>query len=75
MTSENVLALIFAICFGADFEIAVAGGMIQKELVSRQVTSENVLALILSVGRYWIWICGGKGIVSKIDSQQANDIR
>ena len=49
MTSENVLALISAMCFGADFEIVVDGGMIQKQLVSRRMTSENVLALIFAM--------------------------
>ena len=36
-------------CFGADFEIVVEGGMLQKLLVSRRVTSENVLALIFAM--------------------------
>ena len=48
MTSENVLALIFAICFGAELEFVVVGGRIQKYLVGRRVTSENVLALVFA---------------------------
>ena len=30
VTSESVLALVFTICFGTEFEFAVVGGVIQK---------------------------------------------
>ena len=76
MTSENVLARVFAICFGTEFELFVVGRMIQKQLASRRVTSESALARVSAIcfGTEFEFVVVG-GIDSKMAGQQASDIR
>ena len=70
------MALVFAICFGTEFEFVVVGRIDSKIFVSRRVTSESVLALVIAIciGTEFEFVVVGK-IDSKTIGQQANDIR